>query len=251
MSKQASDHLGHRLVRRRHHDGQAHLRADLPPRGHPRGLDRGRRLPPLRPRGDEGRARRAARGRRRDLQPLQLRGQHARGPRAGLPRVRRDRHGPHPALRPRRRARPRRYGAAAGHLHRLGDVRGRQRPALLRGPARRPWPTARSTSPRYADLKIGVVPVINLEWIQKIHRDRAIRGYSTEAVTDVILRRMHALRALHLPAVHRDRHQLPAGADRRHLEPVHRPLDTDRRRERAWSSASAARAGSTSPTSSR
>ncbi|WP_186387438.1 phosphoribulokinase [Stappia sp. TSB10P1A] len=45
---------------------------------------------------------------------------------------------------------------------------------------------------RHADLKIGVVPVINLEWIQKIHRDRAHRGYSTEAVTDTILRRMHA-----------------------------------------------------------
>ena len=35
-----------------------------------------------------------------------------------------------------------------------------------------------------------MVPVINLEWIQKIHRDKATRGYSTEAVTDVILRRM-------------------------------------------------------------
>ena len=43
---------------------------------------------------------------------------------------------------------------------------------------------------QYADLKIGVVPVINLEWIQKIHRDRALRGYSTEAVMDTILRRM-------------------------------------------------------------
>ncbi len=43
---------------------------------------------------------------------------------------------------------------------------------------------------RYADLKIGVVPVINLEWIQKIHRDRSTRGYSTEAVMEVILRRM-------------------------------------------------------------
>ena len=43
-----------------------------------------------------------------------------------------------------------------------------------------------------ADLKIGVVPAINPEWIQKIHRDRSHRGYSTEAVTDVILRRMHA-----------------------------------------------------------
>jgi phosphoribulokinase len=43
---------------------------------------------------------------------------------------------------------------------------------------------------RYADMKIGVVPVINLEWIQKLHRDRSARGYSTEAVTDTILRRM-------------------------------------------------------------
>lgn len=42
----------------------------------------------------------------------------------------------------------------------------------------------------HVDLKIGVVPVINLEWIQKIHRDKASRGYSTEAVMDVILRRM-------------------------------------------------------------
>jgi phosphoribulokinase len=43
---------------------------------------------------------------------------------------------------------------------------------------------------QHADLKIGVVPVINLEWIQKIHRDRASRGYTTEAVTHTILRRM-------------------------------------------------------------
>ncbi|MEQ1715950.1 MAG: phosphoribulokinase [Hyphomicrobium sp.] len=40
------------------------------------------------------------------------------------------------------------------------------------------------------DLKIGVVPVVNLEWVQKIHRDRSTRGYSTEAITDTILRRM-------------------------------------------------------------
>jgi phosphoribulokinase len=43
----------------------------------------------------------------------------------------------------------------------------------------------------HVDLRIGVVPVINLEWIQKLHRDRAHRGYTTEAVTDTILRRMH------------------------------------------------------------
>lgn len=44
---------------------------------------------------------------------------------------------------------------------------------------------------RYVDLLIGVVPTVNLEWIQKIHRDTAERGYSAEAVTDTILRRMH------------------------------------------------------------
>jgi phosphoribulokinase len=43
---------------------------------------------------------------------------------------------------------------------------------------------------QYVDLKIGVVPVINLEWIQKLHRDKASRGYTTEAITDTILRRM-------------------------------------------------------------
>ena len=44
---------------------------------------------------------------------------------------------------------------------------------------------------RYVDLLIGVVPTVNLEWIQKIHRDTVARSYSIEAVTDTILRRMH------------------------------------------------------------
>jgi phosphoribulokinase len=44
---------------------------------------------------------------------------------------------------------------------------------------------------RHVDLLIGVTPVINLEWIQKLHRDKSTRGYSAEAVTDTILRRMH------------------------------------------------------------
>jgi len=42
----------------------------------------------------------------------------------------------------------------------------------------------------HADLLVGVVPIINLEWIQKVHRDRTTRGYSSEAVMDTILRRM-------------------------------------------------------------
>ena len=43
---------------------------------------------------------------------------------------------------------------------------------------------------RFVDLMIGVVPVINLEWIQKIKRDCTNRGYSQEAVVDIILKRM-------------------------------------------------------------
>ena len=44
---------------------------------------------------------------------------------------------------------------------------------------------------KYVDLLIGVTPIINLEWMQKIHRDRAIRGYTTEYATKLILSRMH------------------------------------------------------------
>ena len=43
---------------------------------------------------------------------------------------------------------------------------------------------------RHVDLLVGVVPIINLEWIQKLHRDKKLRGYSQEAVVDTILRRM-------------------------------------------------------------
>ena len=43
---------------------------------------------------------------------------------------------------------------------------------------------------QHANLLVGVVPIINLEWIQKLHRDKTARGYSTEAVVDTILRRM-------------------------------------------------------------
>ncbi len=51
--------------------------------------------------------------------------------------------------------------------------------------------TGKANAAQQVDLLIGVVPVINLEWIQKLHRDKAARGYTTEAVTDTILRRMH------------------------------------------------------------
>lgn len=43
---------------------------------------------------------------------------------------------------------------------------------------------------KHVDLLVGVVPIINLEWIQKLHRDQNLRGYSQDAVVDTILRRM-------------------------------------------------------------
>ena len=43
---------------------------------------------------------------------------------------------------------------------------------------------------RHVDLLAGVVPIINLEWIQKLHRDQNMRGYSQDAVIETILRRM-------------------------------------------------------------
>jgi phosphoribulokinase len=43
---------------------------------------------------------------------------------------------------------------------------------------------------QHVDLGVGVVPIVNLEWIQKIFRDNAERGYSQEAIVDTILRRM-------------------------------------------------------------
>jgi phosphoribulokinase len=50
--------------------------------------------------------------------------------------------------------------------------------------------TDRVNAAQHVDLLVGVVPIINLEWIQKLHRDKSLRGYSTEAVMNTILRRM-------------------------------------------------------------
>jgi phosphoribulokinase len=50
--------------------------------------------------------------------------------------------------------------------------------------------TSKCDVTRYTDLLIGVVPIVNLEWIQKIHRDTLQRGYDEQDVTTTILRRM-------------------------------------------------------------
>lgn len=43
---------------------------------------------------------------------------------------------------------------------------------------------------RHVDLLIGMVPIVNLEWIQKLLRDTSERGHSREAVTTSIVRSM-------------------------------------------------------------
>ncbi len=50
--------------------------------------------------------------------------------------------------------------------------------------------TATADVAQYADMLVGVVPTINLEWIQKLQRDKRTRGHSQEAIVDTILRRM-------------------------------------------------------------
>ncbi|MGO9292645.1 MAG: phosphoribulokinase [Streptosporangiaceae bacterium] len=50
--------------------------------------------------------------------------------------------------------------------------------------------TEKANVAQHADLLVGVVPIINLEWIQKLHRDRTSRGYSSEDVVHTVLRRM-------------------------------------------------------------
>lgn len=44
---------------------------------------------------------------------------------------------------------------------------------------------------QHVDLLIGETPIINLEWMQKIYRDRFVRGYTSENATELILSRMH------------------------------------------------------------
>jgi phosphoribulokinase len=78
---------------------------------------------------------------------------------------------------------------AVGRVHALGRHPRRHRPDVLRRPARRRG-HRQGQCRQHADLLVGVVPTVNLEWIQKLHRDKNQRGYSTEAVVDTILRRM-------------------------------------------------------------
>ena len=136
--------------------------------------------------------------------------------------------------------------ARARHFHRMGPLPEESDLLFYEG-LHGAVVTDKVNVAQHADLKIGVVPVINLEWIQKLHRDRSDprlhhRGRHRHHPA------AHAgLRALHLSAIHRDRHQFPARADGRYVEPVHRALDPDAGRIDGRDPPRRIRAASTSP----
>ena len=186
---QLSHHIDHGLVGRRHHVGEEDVREHLPPRKGDRGLYRRRRLPSLRP--------------RRDAQPKWSR-KAERGNKhfshfspetnlfEELEKVFRDygesgtgttRHYVHDDEEAKL------YGAEPGTFTAWEPLPEKSDLLFYEG-LHGAVVTDKVNVAQHADLKIGVVPVINLEWIQKLHRDRSDRGYTTEAVTDTILRRM-------------------------------------------------------------
>ena len=163
------------------------------------------------------------------VQPLRSRRQPLRGARGAVPRVRRDGHRQGAQLRPRRRGGRRVYGQAPGTFTPWEDLPEGTDLLVLRGPARRRAnrhggrrPARRPADRRGADHQPGVDP----EAAPRPHQARLHhRGrHRHDPAPDA------RLRALHLPAVLQHPHQLPAGAGRGHLQPVHRPVDPDRGR---------------------
>ena len=113
--------------------------------------------------------------------------------------------------------------AGAGHLHAVGGRCPRDTDLLFYEGLHGAVVTPEVNIARHPDLLIGVVPVINLEWIQKLWRDK-----KRARLLDRGGHRHHPapharLRELHLPAVHAHARELPARALRRHQQPVHRP----------------------------
>ena len=134
--RQASHHLDHRLVGRRHDVGEAHLRHDLPAREDRGRLHRGRRLPRLRPRGDEEedrRRHRAGHGTSRisTRTPTCSRSWKRCSSEYGRHGQRRD-----APLCPRRPRRPRSTASQPGTFTDVEALRARLGPAVLRGAAR-------------------------------------------------------------------------------------------------------------------
>ncbi len=129
------------------------------------------------------------RARQQAFQPFQPGNQSVRGAGDGVSRLRRVRHRNARGTTSTTTTRPSCYGAAPGTFTEWGALPEKSDLLFYEG-LHGAVVTDKVNVAQHADLKIGVVPVINLEWIQKLHRDRSDRGYTTEAVTDTILRRM-------------------------------------------------------------
>jgi len=56
---------------------------------------------------------------------------------------------------------------------------------------------------QHVDLGIGVAPVVNIEWMQKIYRDTSERPYSVDQVRDTIMERMDDYIEYIVPQFHR------------------------------------------------
>jgi phosphoribulokinase len=185
---QLSHHINHGFIGRRHDVGEKNLREYLSPRKCVGGLYRRRRLSPLQPRRDAhenvGGGERGNRHFSHFSPETNLFEE--------LERLFRDygesgtgttRHYVHDDDEAKL------YGAEPGTFTEWGPLPEESDLLFYEG-LHGAVVTGKVNIAQHADLKIGVVPVINLEWIQKLHRDRSDRGYSAEAVTDTILRRM-------------------------------------------------------------
>ncbi len=188
LVRQASDHRDHRLLRRRDHHGHQDLRADLPARETGAGAGRRRRLPSLRPRRNAPAAGGCGEERHRAVATSGPRPTCSRSSRrcsaatrvTGTGRTRKYLHNAEEAAP---------YAQPPGTFTPWEDVPANTdllfyeglHGAVIHGEV---------NLPRHVDLLVGVVPIINLEWIQKLHRDKLARGYTQEAVVDTILRRM-------------------------------------------------------------
>ena len=56
---------------------------------------------------------------------------------------------------------------------------------------------------QHVDLGVGVAPVVNIEWMQKIYRDTSERPYSVSQVRDTIMERMDDYMETIVPQFHR------------------------------------------------
>ena len=131
-------------------------------RGHRR-----RQLPPLRPQGDEAARRPRPRRRATALQPLRPGEQPVRRTRAAVPQLRRDAAAAGAASTCTTPTRPRRTSRSPAPS-RPGRTCPPTPTCCSTKACTARWSTPEVDIARHPDLLIGVVPVINLEWIQKL-----------------------------------------------------------------------------------